>query len=78
MYHSFVFPYLIYCIEKWGNASVIHLDLLKKIFKKSIPAKTLSKFLTPSEPLFQRTDILNFDKLVFQKICLMMYKTSYW
>ena len=28
----------------------------------------------PSEPLSQRTKILNLDKLVFQRICLMMFK----
>ena len=30
LYHSFVFPYLTYCIEIWGNASDIHLDALIK------------------------------------------------
>ena len=25
LYHSFVIPYLIYCVEIWGNASDIHL-----------------------------------------------------
>ena len=68
MYHSFVFPYLIYCIEIWGNASAIHLEPLIKIQKKSIRAITFSEFSAPSEPLFQRTNILNFDKLVFQTI----------
>ena len=34
MYHSFVFPYLIYCIKIWSNESAIHLDPLKKIQKK--------------------------------------------
>ena len=29
--------------------------------------------MAPSEPLFQRTNVLNFDKLVFQRICLMMF-----
>ena len=24
LYHSFVYPYLIYCSEVWGNASDIH------------------------------------------------------
>ena len=37
-------------------------------------AITFSEFSAPSEPLFQRTNILNFDKLVFQRICLMMFK----
>ena len=74
MYHSFVFPYLIYCVEIWGNASAIHLDPLIKIQKKSIRAITFSELSAPSEPLFLRTNILNFDKLVFQSICLMMFK----
>ena len=34
---------------------------------------TFSEFSAPSEPLFQRTNNLNFDKLVFQRICLMMF-----
>ena len=33
LYHSFVFPYLTYCIEIWGDASDIHLDALIKIPK---------------------------------------------
>ena len=35
---------------------------------------TFSECLAPSEPLFQRSNILNFDKIIFQKICLMMFK----
>ena len=33
LYHAFVFPYLTYCIEIWGNASDIHLDALLKVLK---------------------------------------------
>ena len=25
LYHSFIFPYLIYCVEIWGSASDAHL-----------------------------------------------------
>ena len=74
MYYSFVFPYFIYCVEIWGNASIIHLDPLKKIQKKSIRAINFSEFTAPSEPLFQRSNILNFNKLFFQRICLIMFK----
>ena len=28
LYHSYIYPYLIYCIESWGNASNCHLDPL--------------------------------------------------
>ena len=74
MYNLFVFPYLIYCFEIWDNASAIHLDPLKKIQKNSIRAITFSELSDPLEPLFQRSNILNSDKLVFQRIRLMMFK----
>ena len=28
LYHSFEIPYLLYCVEIWGNASDIHLNQL--------------------------------------------------
>ena len=34
MYFTFIYPYLIYCIEVWGNAHQTHLDPLIKIHKK--------------------------------------------
>ena len=78
MYHSFVFPYLIYCVEIWGHASAIQLDPLKK-FKRKVFQQQLSEFSALSEPLFQRSNILNFDKLIFQKIFLIMINyTVYW
>ena len=30
-YYTFIYPYLIYCIEIWGNTNGIHLDPLIKI-----------------------------------------------
>ena len=26
LYNSYIYPYLIYCVESWGNASICHLD----------------------------------------------------
>ena len=31
LYHAFVYPYLTYCIEVWGNMFNVHLDALVKI-----------------------------------------------
>ena len=28
LYHSYTYPYLIYCIEAWGNATNCHLEQL--------------------------------------------------
>ena len=36
MYYSFVFPYLIYCVEIWGSSLKSYLDPLVKIQKKCI------------------------------------------
>ena len=42
LYNSFVFPYLIYGIEVWGNTNAVHLDPIIKIQKKTI---TFSHYL---------------------------------
>ena len=36
LYHTYIFPYLIYCIEVWGNASHCHLLPLFLTQKKII------------------------------------------
>ena len=35
LYHSYIYPYLIYGIESWGNAAHCHLDPLFKLQKKN-------------------------------------------
>ena len=42
LYHSFIYPYLIYCLEVWGGAGDVHLLSLFKLdwinwIMKSIP-----------------------------------------
>ena len=53
---------------------ISHTFKATKIQKKSIWALTFSEFSALSEPLFQRSNILNFDKFVFQRMCLIMFK----
>ena len=36
LYFSFIYPYLTYCVEIWGNACNIHLDPIVKLLKKYI------------------------------------------
>ena len=76
LYYSLVFPYLIYCNEVWGNASAVHLEPIIKIQKRAIRTITFSSYLSPSEPIFQSLNILNFRKLVIQRVCLLMFKIS--
>ena len=74
MYFTFIYPYLTYCVEIWGNAHNSHLDPVIKLQKKSIRAITFSHYLDHTAPLFKQLNILSFKKLVTQRISLMMYK----
>ena len=58
LYFTFVYPYLIYCIEIWGNTNDIHLDPVIKLQKKSIRAITFSHYLESTDPLFKKTQHL--------------------
>ena len=76
VYYSLFFPYLIYCNEVWGNASVVHLEPIIKIQKRTIRTITFSSYLSPYEPIFQSLNILYFRKLVIQRVSLLMFKIS--
>ena len=58
LYHSFVFPYLTYCIE----ISDIHLDALIKILKKIVRIISNSAFLAHTDELFKELNILPVHK----------------
>ena len=36
LYYTFIYPYLIYCIEVWGNTKKTYLDRLTKLGKKFV------------------------------------------
>lgn len=76
LYFTFIYPYLIYCVEIWGNTCAIHLDPLIKLQKKCIRIITFSDKLEHTSPLFEQLDILCFNKLVIHRICIMMFKQS--
>ena len=49
LYFTFVYLYLIYCVEVWGNACDTHLDPIIKIQKKCVRVITFSHYLEPTE-----------------------------
>ena len=76
LYFTYVYPYLIYCVEVWGNACDTHLEPIIKIQKRCIRTITFSCYFEQTEPLFKELEILSFKKLVIQRILLMMFKYS--
>ena len=74
LYYTFVYPYLIYCVEVWRNTcdtdSYLEPLILKQ--KQCIRTITFSQFKAHTEPLFQELNILSFHKLVIHRISLLM------
>ena len=53
MYYSFVFIYLIYCVELWGSYLKSYFDRLVKIQKKCIRTISFSEYLAPQSRYFK-------------------------
>ena len=74
LYHTFIYPYLTYCVEVWGSAKSIHLSPILLLQKKIIRLITFSEGLAHTEPIFLQLNILPIDKLIQDRIGLFMYK----
>ena len=74
LYNTFILPYMIYCVEVWGNALSIHIHPLIKLQKK-IRIITCLKY-TPDKNVYSTTGIIPFNVLVKYRIALLMYKIS--
>ena len=64
LYPSYIYPYLIYCIEAWGNATNCHMEQLYLTKKKVARMISFSNYNTPSKDVFKQLNILPLNKLV--------------
>ena len=74
LYHSYIYPYLIYCIKAWGNTTNCHLEQLYLTPTKVARIISFSNDNTPSIDIFKQLNILPLNKLVVNRIGIMMYK----
>ena len=44
LYNAYIYPYLIYCVESWGNAAKCHLDPLYILHQKIVRLITFSNY----------------------------------
>ncbi len=77
LYYTFVYPYIIYCVEVWGNACSSYLEPLILAQKQCIRVITFSHYTEHTDPLYEQLNILCFKKLVIHRIALLMHKCSY-
>ena len=76
IYYSYIYPHFIYWIKVWGNASHCHLHPIFLLQKKIIRIMTFSPYLAHTEALFINLEILPLDKIIFNRIAIMMYKCT--
>ena len=76
LYHTYIYPYLIYCIEIWGNAASCHLQPLFLIQKKIVRIIKFSDYLAHTEPIFKELKVLPLDKLYLNRVSIFMYKQA--
>ena len=65
LYNAFIFPYLIYCVEVWGNALSIHLTPLLKLQNKILRIITFTYHRIDKDKLYYNTGILEYFHLKF-------------
>ena len=58
MYYSFIYPYLQYCNEVWGNAYAVHINRLKLLQKRAIRIIAKVDRYEHTAPLFKKFKIL--------------------
>ena len=77
LYYSYIYPYLIYCIEIWGIPSQTHLNPLLFKPKKFVRIMTFSFYYAHTAPIFRDLEILTIDQLIVHRIGTIMYTFNY-
>ena len=73
VYNAFVMPYLIYCIELWGNACTTHLNPIQLLQKKCIRYICNALSLAHCKPLAKSIHALLFKDLYTFSVASLMY-----
>ena len=76
LYFSFVYPYIIYCVEIWGRARDKYINQLIETQKRIIRIITNSKPRSTTKILFNKLNILHFNTLVYYRIGVLMFKVN--
>ena len=74
LYFAFVQPNIDYGLIVWGSAMPSDLKPIQTNIKKTIRKMLFKKSNHPTEPLFQKLNILDFEKLKLLKIGIFMWK----
>jgi hypothetical protein len=74
LYYTFIYPYIVYCIEVWGMAANVHINSIVKLQKRICRIISGSPPRTPSAPLFVSLNILTVRKVYQYSVSTFMFK----
>ena len=74
LYYSFLYPYLSYCVEVWGNATKSRLNCLTVLQKRAVRLITSSGYRDHTLPLFTQLGLLNIENIYRFSLGSFMYK----
>ena len=77
LYYSYIYPYLIYCIEIWGISPQTHLNPLLLMQKKIIRIMTFTSYHAHTAPIFRDLEILTINKLIVHRIGMYKFNNGF-
>ena len=76
VYHCFVYPYMNYCIDVWGDTCKSYLEPLVKLQKKVLRIISYSGFNSNVDNVFKKLEIMQIKKIHVYKVALVMFKVK--
>ena len=73
LYHSFIYPYMLYCIEIWGSTCRECLMSILGLQKRAVRIIKSVSIRTESAPMFQSLELLSVFEICTFKITLFIY-----
>ena len=74
LYYTFVYPYLVYCNNVWGNAAKVYINKLLILQKRVLRTIFNVGYRDSTKELFIAANIMNVYDLYLYSICMIMFK----
>ena len=72
LYYCFVYPYLNYCVEVWGDTFKTYLQAQKRVLRMI----SYSKLNASVDHLYKYYNIMQLKKIFFYKVALLMFRVK--
>ena len=77
LYHTLIYPYLVYCNICWGSAKTSNISKIAVLQKRAVRLCSGSGYMTPSNPVFVRLNLLKLADIHNLQIAIFMFKLKF-